>query len=1159
MSTETTHAALGSFRQERIATSVRPLTFGSGCRLLFALAWAWLCCPHVGWTQETTGSKPPAAATTPPSAPLQVAPTIGPAVAPGTKPSEGLGLLETKVRYLFNSQGDLVPVPLDARLEDFLKSLEQDRDATVRVNPVVSVTSLELTGTADDQLATLDAIVRVQVTGSNQPLLFPLGFNEGVLLQEAKITGPGRVVFGDKDPQQGYRWWFDGNGSYEMQLRLAVQVRRVSPWRRLQLALPNSPVTTLQVTLPEAKPVIKLPEEIVWETKSPTESTTSVRALGIGNRLDLQWQPTIPVDNQRTSFDVNTTLLVRPDSRGFLLEATQYVRALQGTFSEYTVHLPEHAELLQAEGTEVKRTRMVPESQNQIVVELNSPTRGPVIVKWKLHLTHKTSKRSILKGFQVDQAQTESGEIGLLSPDTARWSNVETASRNLERMNAGELRSTLGGAQIVRAYRFYDQPFELPLELQAADPYLDVRPTLVLYASRDELRLDGRFEIRSFRGQLNELSLDWSGWKNDGWKLEPAPSNETFYSSFPVEDPQDADRLLIPIENPPNTSFVVRFTAVKQAINKQTALNLPRLLNAALSRTRLVFLHAENVDAELMPRGESVLRLASRDDSVTSEAVGYDAGLETKLYWLESDERQFAITVTPQPIHVTVQNQSQVAISDWHLQITQALQHHVQYERLSTVTIAVPTEIAQAVQFRLGDEELRPQWLVPEDPKVRWAQLTLPRPTLGLFELQASWEQPLPVDLRSEKDAALVIPFLKSLSGNITSQSLEFLRPAWYEISSVDAQWQLVHSTRESNRWTDTTGSDSFTGLIIPTTGNDGAEFVTQRAWISVINDRTGLQQYRVQMRLSGSAPGLNVQLPAASLVTQFYRDGELIPESQIIESPTGSRRFTLSWSTNATEPADRWLTIEYTLKQPPITGLSALVRTEGPTFPQVRWASRVLWQIQVPNDQHAFRLPDNAVPLYEWRRAGVVWQRESAITTDQLQAWLGGPLPFSSERLVSSGHEYTFSQFGPIENLRLRTLSSAMLLVCGAGSTLLLGFLVIKVPAMRSLLAVLLMLSAGMAAALCFQPELELLLQPMVIGGLLAGLLGLQEYLSTRHQRGTILTLSGSPSELRIDPRDGSATHSLLVRSHDSATVFRTASSEDGSQGRIPVESHAG
>jgi hypothetical protein len=90
--------------------------------------------------------------------------------------------------------------------------------------------------------------------------------------------------------------------------------------------------------------------------------------------------------------------------------------------------------------------------------------------------------------------------------------------------------------------------------------------------------------------------------------------------------------------------------------------------------------------------------------------------------------------------------------------------------------------------------------------------------------------------------------------------------------------------------------------------------------------------------------------------------------------------------------------------------------------------------------------------------------------------------------------------------------------------------------------------------------PQIELLLQPMLLGAGLVLLLGVFDAWNRRRLAGTVLTLSTSPSEFRVaDPEAATAAHSLLIGSPDSATVFRSPQSTDGSQPRVPVESHVG
>ncbi|OYW20395.1 MAG: hypothetical protein B7Z55_07355 [Planctomycetales bacterium 12-60-4] len=142
-------------------------------------------------------------------------------------------------------------------------------------------------------------------------------------------------------------------------------------------------------------------------------------------------------------------------------------------------------------------------------------------------LPQEAGKRLILRGFNVENARRQNGEVGLIAPEGSRWAFAETTGQNLERMNAGELSNALGASNIIRAYRFLGSSFELPLELQAVEAFYDVRRQLVLYATRDELRLEGRYDVRTFRGQLSELAVEWPDWRPEGWKLEPVQAAGT--------------------------------------------------------------------------------------------------------------------------------------------------------------------------------------------------------------------------------------------------------------------------------------------------------------------------------------------------------------------------------------------------------------------------------------------------------------------------------------------------------------------------------------------------------------------------------------------------------------------------------------------------------
>ena len=425
------------------------------------------------------------------------------------------------------------------------------------------------------------------------------------------------------------------------------------------------------------------------------------------------------------------------------------------------------------------------------------------------------------------------------------------------------------------------------------------------------------------------------------------------------------------------------------------------------------------------------------------------------------------------------------------------------------------------------------------------------------MDLIAKWEQSLPAELWTDKDTSVGIPLVQSRMGPVVKNTLEFVRPAWFSISVVDNAWTLEHEDDNLARWTAGPTVTEFNGLVSPTSGSEGEQFLVGRAAVHVSADRDGLQACVIQMRLAGAGTHLNVLLPATAISSRFFWNGSEIPQTEVLEFPEGSRRFTLPWPTAEDVSAEHLLRIEYSNPAPPVTGMSARFESHVPRLPQCRWATRVIWFVDVPADQHLFTPPSSASPLYEWRREGVIWRRESIVSQEDVQRWLSAEEVIPVSDVARLNHRYAFSQIGPLENVQLRLLSTATAFLLGTGSALLLGFFVIKFAALRSIFSALGAIGIAMIAALWYLPQLELLLQPLVFGALISMLLGLQEFWKRRRAAGTILTLAASPSEFRT-PGEMTATHSLQIRTQDSATIFREPPTDD-SHSRSAVESHVG
>jgi hypothetical protein len=686
---------------------------------------------------------------------------------------------------------------------------------------------------------------------------------------------------------------------------------------------------------------------------------------------------------------------------------------------------------------------------------------------------------------------------------------------------------------------------------------------LILHASRDELRLEGRYDIRTFRGPVRELVLHWPGWRTEGWKLEGIQPAGTVVTGITTDDTTDNGRLLVGIADQAPANFELRVMArCPTPKTAEARLALPRLLGPTTWATQVLFLHAENIDADLLPMGETALRPIEADGGTTAESLGFDAALAVRHYRLDTEERLIAIQVTPRTQRVSVASSTAAEIRGRRLRVEQSLRHRVEYERLGELNLQVPTSLAAGVAFRLGTTTLTPTWSDGDRPRERIAKLKLPQALLGEVTIVATWEQPLPDELWIDRDATIAIPLLTSRSGTFTTNELTMTPPAWFTVSAVDAGWQRSGGDR-SLVWSAGGEVTTFDGLLSPGTGAEGEPFLASRALVALSADPQGQQTYVVSVRVSGSGAHLNVQLPATATPGRFFWDGRLLDESEILEFPLGSRRYTLPWSEPQTADQERLLRVEYAVPGTGLTGISSLLATQVPKIPQCRWTDRVVWWVDIPASQHLFGPPLNVTPLYAWTRSGFVWRREPLVTRAAMTEWLAGTSSTGEQATAAwprLGNDYAFTQFGPLEDVRLRLMSSAMGFLWGAGGALGLGFLLIKVRVFRSLISLLSLCCGAMVSALWFLPQMELLFQPMLVGGGLAALLGWHEAWSRRHSAGTLLNLSVSPGDWQTAtvPDPSAPPASLLIRGTDSATIYREPASDD-TRSRHPMESHVG
>jgi hypothetical protein len=128
------------------------------------------------------------------------------------------------------------------------------------------------------------------------------------------------------------------------------------------------------------------------------------------------------------------------------------------------------------------------------------------------------------------------------------------------------------------------------------------------------------------------------------------------------------------------------------------------------------------------------------------------------------------------------------------------------------------------------------------------------------------------------------------------------------------------------------------------------------------------------------------------------------------------------------------------------------------------------------------------------------------------LSRWISAGDGPERPEIETVGNSYRFTGFGLAHKLEFRTMSRHIIVLIGAGLALLVGFMLMNIPATRHVLTILLLGFATTVLALWFPEPVLVLLQPAGLGLLLAIVAALIQGAMLRTRKAQVLTLS-SPS----------------------------------------------
>jgi len=995
-----------------------------------------------------------------------------------------------------------------AELEQFVEFLKAKNKPDDN-EPDYSISSVSITGNCDDEKAQLTAKIEIQVDRDGKWLLVPLGLQGGILIPPGiRQTGAGECRAAQStDVAMVY---LRGKGLHELVVPLIVPIRRQLNQRHLQLSFP--PAAGSQITLQVSKERCQVkPIDGSHVIATAVPQGTKIEAYGIKGQLDLTWEAPLTEPQARPVFDVASKWTLGMEGDRLRLRVVQTIDPKQGAVGSIRVHMPAGFATVTCEQKDITEPRKYTASNSDVAgffkIDLKPTASGRAELNWEFEGPHAAGAPIVLRGLDVEGARSESGEIGLIPSEGFRFD--VRGGDNIRRING------LGAGLADSAYSF-SQPFRMELGLEEIRPEFSVEPSLFLLLSEQRAELSGQFRFQIHQGALRSIAFKWTDWKKQGWTIDEFSEN-----AEPIEiDPKDQaakNTLRFRLSGRLGADFIVSFRAVRSipAKGKSFRLTLPVVDAPVRPADSLVVADAENVKSTLEPLAETATRPIPperRDALVVPESF---RGLRQIALRIDSAVQAFETKVIVEKQEIETEATAHVEVQEGRLQVTERISYHVSYERLAEAALVLPKELKRGdVQFYLDrsdpDVEAIPIWTPGEPESGDVARIALERHRIGTFDLFARYSVPVAELAPSDASVQVAVPLIRSRDAAFKAMRVDLRSRDDVEVEVTDESWspqipQISPDKASTHAWTFTGDRASIPLRLVRVSSMVAPRVKIVRAFLRSLVDVTGVVQTTALYRIDGPAPSVALTLPLNATDPKFSLDGVDLKPERVRETRPESGEYRLDIGTLSPNP-ERVLAVEYRDPIGSPCGYVAWHRLQAPVFPDTTSIGSLIWEVTFPYEQFLFSDPSGFSPEFRWQRQSVFWTRQHTALAADIGGWLGTRLRTNGDE----GNSYAFSRYGAVPTIVVGSMAQSFVIFVGAGLSLLVAFVLFKLPLARPPLSLFVFAFAAAVAYLWSPETVRLLLQPAILGFVLAAAAAL---LDARFQRRRARYLLAAPS----------------------------------------------
>jgi hypothetical protein len=954
--------------------------------------------------------------------------------------------------------------------------------------PAFHVSSLKLDGQVQGDSVQFVVDLDVEINRDDDQFYdVPLRLAQTHIL-EKKYTGPGRDGPAPDD-DDGMHWRFSGAGTHHLQLKLWVPIKRAGGTNSLSISLPQLPAffdAQFKLRIPGKRIAIRAAKEVLLGETKVTPEATDVTGSVRGTRMELQWNES-SVDAPAIG-RVTTLMTLKRETDRLVLTGEQSIQRERSSAGEMLIRMPTTAQLVELASPHVRMHEPANgrPGWRRVVLQETAPDRIDLL--WTFDMPFPaTGGRVTIDGLDVAEARVQEGGVQLADFGTHLAVARLNESQLVRRV---DVPSTRTAVPIVNAFEFIKQPFSLALDIQKVQPRYSVRPTHWLLIRADEVLLESAFQVEVENGALSELAVAWPAAKAEGWRIDATSPGLIDLTPAEAESALSTGTIPVRLRSPISgkTEVRLRFRKPLPPMVQMLAWTLPKIAAGRTLPGAVLIAGDDNVLPRVTPDPQAV-EDASAGTSLTPPAEFSD--LPRVSYRLSPRaDGQFKAMVSLKERQIDVSTTVGISREAGRgLHVRQLIRYHVSFGRLTEIRLRLPEQLASripvgaesaAISARLGGNSLAP---IREESQLR---MTLPTPRIGEFEI--ALEFAFPLEAEATQTVNLDVPLLQPADEKYSSVRCILPDGEGLAIADSAQKWEPIPTAPESSIWFSSSDPQSIPLQVTGSLRQESQRYSIDTAFHFTRFDSSGASVTFAEYHLRTPPARIALTIPERAEQVGFEWNGRGLTEAagELRTDPSLPGRFLIELRSDDIIGEGK---LRLVYRVPPIAGqpwrLIARRTVELPQFPPNVWITRSICELDVPREDHLLQSPTSLLPEFVWGRQGPIWKRNPTQRYLETRARMATTNEFRGIDLSAPG--YAYSGMGPIGQYTFTAMNRTLVVLMGAGLSLILGFVFWQFPRTRSAQMLLTLAFAVSFLSLWFLEPIQVLLQPAIFGAVLA------------------------------------------------------------------------